>query len=74
MPRDGGHEHIVLFPRKIAVPGANGRALRNGPLLRRLPAGADDPPDVFPPSGGAHGFKVHIVAAAGETGAYGVGI
>ena len=74
VPRDGRDGNLALFPRKVAVPGANGRPLRDGPLLRRLPAGAHDPPHVFPPAGRPHGFKVHIMAAAGKTGTYGMGI
>lgn len=74
MPRDGRLEHFVLLSGEVAVPGADRGPLRYGPLLRRLTAGADNPPDVFPPSRGTHGFKVHIMTAAGKTGTYRMGI
>lgn len=63
-----------MFAAEIAVPGAYGRPLRDGPLLGGLPAGADDAPYVIPPSRRTHGFQVDIDTAAGKAGTYGMGI
>lgn len=65
---------VAVLAAEIAVPGAYGRPLRDRPLLGGLSAGADDAPHVVPPSRRTHGFKVHIDAATGKAGTYGMWI
>ena len=65
---------VTVLAAEVAVPGADGRPLGDGPLLRGLPAGADDAPHIVPASRRAHGFQMDVDAAAGEAGAYGMGV
>lgn len=65
---------LIFFLSKIAIPGANGRPLRDRPLLRGLATGADNAPDFLPPTRRQQGFQMGIGAPAGKAGADGMRI
>ena len=71
----GGGDFIhVVFAGKVAVPCADGCALRHRPLLRGLPARTDNAPYLLPATRGEHGFQMDIGAAACKARADGVRI